>query len=90
MNHKTFQLDSESLTLCPSHASSALMWLWQEFDGTWSAREASHHTCDACHQGDNVPKAFRAALKRQAEGPRGDAMPLVVQPHQLHHHAHAQ
>lgn len=89
MNHKTFQLDSETLTLCPSHASSALMWLWQEFDGTWAAREATHHSCDACQHGDNVPAAFRAALERQAKVDATHAMPLVIPPHALHHHAHA-
>jgi hypothetical protein len=88
MNHKTFQLDAQSLTLCPAHASSALMWLWQEFDGTWSAREATHHSCDACQQGTNVPVSLRAALKRQADA-HTDAMPLVVPPHQPSHPIHA-
>lgn len=54
-----------SLVLCPEHRADAMMWLWQEFDGAWSATVTGHRACDACRHGDTVPAAFRAALSRQ-------------------------
>ena len=83
MTHTLFKLSGHtSLVLCKTHRDDAMMWLWHEFEGTWSATVTGHAHCDACAQPLAVPAQFRAALHRQ-EGPRstpGRLLPAAGEP----------
>ena len=66
MTHTLFTLAEKStVVLCTSHRADAIMWLWQEFEGAWTATVTGHAHCDACIRGGNVPAGLRAAVQRQ-------------------------
>ncbi len=77
MTHTRFNFTGTSLTLCPDHRADAMMWLWQEFEGTWTATVTGHPHCDVCAHdvstqaghaaGARVPAAFQAAVARQQD-----------------------
>ena len=62
--HTLFYINGASLVLCPEHRADAMMWLWQEFDGAFTATVTGLRHCDAC-AGAQVPQAFRSAVDRQ-------------------------
>ena len=66
MTHTLFNLGGNtSLVLCREHRNDAMMWLWHEYDGTWTATVTGHAQCDACAHRAQLPASFRAALRRQ-------------------------
>lgn len=79
-DHTVFHLAGRSLILCSEHRADALMWLWQEFDGAWTASVTGDRSCDAC-AGASVPAAFQSAVDRQQKlGPvsnPGRPVPVV-------------
>ena len=66
MTHTLFTLaEKTTVVLCPAHRADAMMWLWQEFEGAWTATVTGHAHCDACVPGANVPAGLSAAVQRQ-------------------------
>ena len=80
MTHTLFNLAGHTtLVLCKTHRDDAVMWLWHEFEGKWTATVTGHAQCDACAHRAQLPASFRAALHRQATPPRSmPGRPLAI------------